>query len=157
MDTYYMMEWTDFKNLIIENNFIIEMIDTSYEESIIAYNKKGLILFANSYNNHLNNGDLYSEIESNDNQEYNLFLEIGSGGQIANTKIFQSSIDVRDNLFSKIANLESYGNFLETWTGESRFLWFLNFEETNLNHDNYEEITTKKIEQCPEVKKIINR
>jgi hypothetical protein len=59
-------------------------------------------------------------------------------------------------LLTRIAETERFGTWLPEWDYPDRFLWFVNHREKNEPNCDYQAITRRKIEQCPEaLRKII--
>jgi hypothetical protein len=169
-DTYSGMTWNEFKNLIKEHGFIsaleYDLVYNKYgnpktEEAIIYYHpKKGLIIWAESFSGKtsLNDGKLYGEIQANSKEDEEVIWKwISTGGCIDKEKgIWKTSHDVREGLFSKLQTLESSGKFLSKWTDKDRFLWFVDFNEDDVEGYDYKEITKEKILKCPkELQEII--
>jgi hypothetical protein len=170
-DTYWGMTWDEFKDLIKERGFIegysyeIEYKGWSepiQEEMCIYYHpEKGLIIWAESFNNKttINGGTLYGEIQAYEGEEnrHTIFRWLSTGGcRDAEKGIYTTSHDIREGLFSKLDTLESAGKFLNRWTDKKRFLWFVDYNEEDIEGYNYKSITKDKIRKCPkEVQDII--
>ncbi|MBZ9622980.1 hypothetical protein G9F71_008940 [Clostridium sp. FP2] len=169
-DTFFGMSWDYFKSLIKEKGFVngysYELNYNSYgkttkEEIMIYYHpSKGLVVYAESYNNKttVNSGTLYGEIQSNDKEgEKTIWKWLSTGGCINQNKlIYETSHDIREGLFSKLDTLESAGKFLNKWTNKNRFLWFVDYVENKVESYDYKQITRDKIKKCPkELQQII--
>jgi hypothetical protein len=159
-DTYHSMKWKDFKELLFSNGFVRAYSykfnsEDRKEEAIILYKKeKGLIVFATSFWNMdvVNDGHLYGEIKEKYKKVHgNLFRHISTGGCIDSEKrIYSTQQDVREGLFYKLAMLECYGDFLPYWIEKNKFLWFLDYTETEDDKYDYKKITKRKIDKCPQ-------
>ena len=168
-DTHYKMSWEEFKNLLLSKGFVnaltyeIKHDKDKTDECIIYYQPiKGWVIFATSYWNKgsINGGTLYAEIQSNNKESLNeLWLHLGSGGLIDKENLICStSHDVREGLFSKIEDMESYGKFLPVWTSKNRFLWFVDYVDNKVEGYDFKKITQSKIEKCSqEFRNIIRR
>jgi hypothetical protein len=169
-DTYFGMPWDDFKNLIKEKGFIQALTyDIDYkgfgrptkEEVIIHYHsEKGLIIWATSIGDkaRVNGGTLYGEIQAKDEDSKKVIWRwMSTGGCIdMENRIYITSHDVREGLFSKLDTLETAGTFLKNWTCRNRFLWFVDYAEDDVEGYDYKKITNEKINRCPkEVQDII--
>ncbi len=162
-DTYFSMTWDEFKDLIIRKGFVPALeYDINYnkwdeptiEEAILYYYfQKGLIIWATSFNNKtsVNGGNLYGEIQANNKEdEKTIWKWISTGGCIdTENNIWKTSHDVREGLFSKLDTLESAGKFLSKWTEKDKFLWFVDYIESDVPGYDYKEITMRKIKKCP--------
>jgi hypothetical protein len=152
-DTYYGITWNDFKELLKEKGF---QKGLSYqkeykhfepytkEEFVIYYHKeKGLIVWAESYNNMttINSGKLYGEIEANSKKdEETIWRWLATGGKINSTeRVYTTSHDIREGLFSMLDTLETAGHFLPKWIDKKRFLWFVDYIESKVENYDYEE------------------
>lgn len=177
-DTYSVMGWSEFKHLLIKKGFKvgIEYLFEDYndnkikEEAIIYYHiEKGLILFAESYRSKVNSGNLYGEVQANDNEEdiRTVSSNISNGGRVHGTeRNYQTKQDVREGLFYRISKLESAGHFIPVWTETPISLWFVNYSQYRsvyeLSSDDsisyYYEVSNNLIEQLPdEARRIMRR
>jgi hypothetical protein len=167
-DTYSGMGWAGFKDLIKSKGFIPALEydvrhGDSVDEFIIYYHPaKGLVICADSYYNKgvVNNGNLYGEIQAHSKEdEETIWKWLSSGGCIdCEKKIYETSHDVREGLFSKLDVLESAGTFLNQWTNNNRFLWFVDSVENKIPGYDYKKIAAGKIAKCPEeFRKVIGR
>lgn len=165
-DTYWGMQWNEFKTMLVAKGFKKAMCydikhDKCIDEFIIYYHaEKGLIVTATSYYNKekINSGILYGEIQANDVESSRVIWRwLSTGGCIDSEKlIFETSQDIREGLFSILETMESAGKFLNRWSKTNRFLWLLDFTETEVNGYDYKKITNEKIKHCPvEMQKII--
>jgi hypothetical protein len=162
-DTHFGMSWNEFKKLIQQHGFINAYSykldykgwsNPTKEEVIIYYHqKKGLIIYAESFNNKttVNGGKLYGEIKANNTESEKVIWKwLSTGGCIdADNMIYDTSHDVREGLFSKLNELESAGTFLNKWTKKDRFLWFVDYVEDDVEGYDYKKITLDKIKKCP--------
>jgi hypothetical protein len=162
-DTYSAMTWIEFKNLLVAKgmaeaySYKFKKYDFEDEAVLYYHSVKGWILFAESYRGKsVNSGKLYLEMKANsDEDEKELFYRLGSGGRIDGTKgMIASDHDIREGLFSKVEDMESFGTYLNPWFSKSRFLWFKDYSEDG----DYKKATQSKIDKCSEeFRKIIGR
>lgn len=158
-DTHFKMTWQEFKQLIISKGFIVAMEydihhNGDIDKFIIYYNpQKGLILCATSFWNKesINGGTLYGEIQANSKNDIHTIWDwLSTGGCIDTDKlIYSTSRDVREGLFSALAELETAGKFLPKWIKKNKFLWLLDYEETKIDGYDYKEISRQKLLKCP--------
>jgi len=171
-DTNYKMSWEEFKNLLLSKGFVnaltyeLKHDKDEIDECIIYYQPiKGWVIFATSYRNKssINGGTLYAEIQANKKESLNelstRLTRLSTGGLIDKENLICStSHDVREGLFSKIEDMESYGKFLPVWTDKDRFLWFVDYVDKNIEGYDFKKITQSKIEKCSqEFRNIIRR
>lgn len=169
-DTYWGVDWNEFKNLIKSYGFIPALeYDFKYdsfgesctEECIIYYHpEKGMVIHATSFGNkdHINGGNLYAEIEANSDEDEEVICKWLSTGGCIEGLIYETQQDIREGLFSKLNELETAGKFLNRWTNKNRFLWFVDYSEEKKNGYDYRVITQNKIKRCPqEFRDIIGR
>jgi hypothetical protein len=171
-DTYPRMTWTEFKELLLSKGFrdaltyefeCSDLNVSRIEEAIIYYNpEKGMIVWATSFcrKKDVNGGTLYAEIQANSPEDEKIIWRwLSTGGcRDRGKRIYETSHDVREGLFSKLDTLETAGQFLKEWTVKDRFLWFVDYVDTENPKYDYEAITQSRIEKCPEeFRKIIGR
>lgn len=171
-DTHFSMTWDELKALLSRKGFVnaltyefeyIGRDETRMEEAIIYYHPdKGMVVYADSYfgKTRVNGGNLYAEIQANrPEDEQTIWRWLSTGGcRDHERRIYETSHDIREGLFSKLDTLATAGKFLPEWTNKDRFLWFVDYMENKEPDYDYKAITQSKIEKCPEAfRKIICR
>lgn len=163
-DTYFHIPWNDFLQLLRKNGFknglTYNFEDTNNkdrkEEAILYYREDGLVIWAESYSNKtcINSGNLYGELlideeTFNDRDMPNCSETFFDHNKIA------FSYDVREGLFNAIRHLKECGEFIPVWQEKRKFLWFLDFTETNILNYDYKKITMEKIKKSEDGLKAI--
>lgn len=163
-DTDLLISWVDFIEIAkaygFKSGYCHKFIgefpkDTPIEEEeIIFFNEeKGLILYAESFNNHMNSAIIYGEVKSKHKNSFDALNGCSFGSNKNGTIHF--FVDVREGLRRHLDRLSDAFEFSKSWS-ETPFLWFLNYMDTKDENYNFKEITKKKIESSsPEVKHII--
>jgi hypothetical protein len=157
-DTHFGMTWDEFKNMLVNYGFINGLTykfdyKKRKEEAIIYYQPiKGMIVFATSWDNKsVNSGNLYAEIKANSKEDREtIWRWLSTGGCIdSENMIYETQHDVREGLFSKLNELETAGTFLNRWTNQKRFLWFVDYAESKKKGYDNTIITQQKINKLP--------
>lgn len=162
-DINYKTTWDEFKNMLVSYGFKEGLSyplnthdygdGTTIEEAIIYYHlEKGLILWATSYWNRstINSGNCYCELKSKGGKENKntLYQWLSSG--CVRDNVCESSFDIREGMFYRLEMLESAGVFQSKWSIKNRFMWFVDWNEKEVEGYDYKKITKDKIMQCPQ-------
>lgn len=155
-DTYFSMEWDEFKSLLKYNGFKEGLsYDFTHEEwkcteeFMIYYHTKGIIICATSFNNKttVNGGTAYLETKG---MNFDKFSEIMSTGGCFDSKndLWNISNDVREGLFQWFNIVDKNTEIIPIWKDADRFLWFLDFVESKKENYDYKAITQEKIKRA---------
>lgn len=158
-DTNNDTTWDELKAMLLERGFkdgysYDFTYDDRVEEAILYYHpSKGIIIFATSWNNKsiINSGSSYAQIKANDKDgEEIIWKWLSTGGcDDINNKIYSTSQDIREGLFSKLDELEKGGRFLNKWIKKKPLLWFVDYVEKREEGYDYKKINCEKINKCP--------
>lgn len=160
------MSWQDFKSLLTTYGFKIGLEydithdENEVDEAIIYYHpQKGLVLWATSFWNKksINGGTVYGMIEWDDwKVACNVFSGCSHGGNGEDKNIRDFSYDIREGLIHKLNRIDSTVKYLPKWQGITPFLWFVDYNEDDVEGYDYKTITNEKILKCPkELQEII--
>jgi hypothetical protein len=75
---------------------------------------------------------------------------LSTGGYIDKSeRIFSTSHDIREGLFSTLDELETAGVFLPHWIEKNKFLWFSDYKKKKTKGFDYKKISKEKLLKCP--------
>ena len=167
-DTKLSMKASDY--LVIAENIDFEIVGVEdfidkwglQEKFYILWNKKGILLYFDTYEGRVNSGDYcfnWVPKEEYGGKEDVFSLCHISGGfrkEKDNCRVLIGTIDCREALRTRISILENRGRFLDKWV-EEPFYRLMHYEDWNSKKDQSEEITEERFNKLPDYVKIAMR
>lgn len=156
-DTYSRMSWKDFIKLIENDGFKLQQQwkyqGFSRENTAVVYERDGFLLIATSYDDRINGGHIYAEIEVREGQ--NLFnINHLSGGYHNSAKNrAHVSYDIREGLMNFINQVNTVGVVLPIYESKETRPWFATFEDEQKlsgQYDEYDKLRVKRISESSE-------
>ncbi|WP_342532740.1 hypothetical protein MHB40_14845 [Lysinibacillus sp. FSL K6-0057] len=184
-DTYFSMEWNEFKSLMKWNGFNVGLSykfgnEGNENEAILFYNNDGIVIWSTSYFESLNEAKLYAQIKFEGEINYvtktnkfwkKTYQELVMTPELLKAKeslngfshdAFMNigkgihiSLDCREGMFYRLDKIKKQFTFYKEWNS-SPFLWLLDFAETKNDTYDRKEINREKILKCtPDAQKIM--